>query len=57
MPSTQNADEFNAAVEEKVEEFKLTFIEQMRFVKREVFKDEIRQIITEELQGIEKLPS
>ena len=45
MPSTQSSDEFNVDVEEKVEEFKLTFIEQMKSNLREVLKDEIRQII------------
>ena len=57
MPSTRNADEFNAVVEEKVEELKLTFVEQMKSNLREVFKDEIRQIIKEELQEIVKLSS
>ena len=42
MLSTRSADEFNAAIEEKVVEFKLTFIEQMKSNSREVFKDEIR---------------
>ena len=57
MPSTRSTDEFNAAVAEKVEEFKLAFIEQMKSNLREVFKDEIRQIIKEELKEIEKLSS
>ena len=46
MPSTRSTDEFSAAVEAKVEEFKLAFIEQMESNLREVFKDEIRQIPT-----------
>ena len=45
MSSTQSTDEFNAVVEEKVEEFKLAFIEQIKSNFWEVFKDEIRQII------------
>ena len=57
MPSTRSADEFNVAVEEKVEEFKLTFVEQIKSNLREAFKDEIRQIIKEELEEIEKLSS
>ena len=57
MPSTRSTDEFNAAVAEKVEEFKLAFIEQMKSNLREVFKDEIRQIVKEELKEIEKLSS
>ena len=57
MPSTRNANEFNAVVEEKVEELKLTFTEQMKSNLREVFEDEIRQIIKEELQEIEKFSS
>ena len=57
MPSTQSTNEFNAAVAENVEEFKLAFIEQMKSNLREVFKDEIRQIIKEELKEIEKLSS
>ena len=42
MLSTRSADEFNAAVEEKVVEFKVTFIQQMKSNLREVLKDEIR---------------
>ena len=57
MPSTRITVEFNAAVEEKVQEFKLTFTEQRKSDLREVFKDQIRQIIKEELQEIEKLSS
>ena len=57
MPSTRGTNEFNAAVEAKVEEFKLAFIEQMKSNLREVFKDEIRQIIKEELKEIEKISS
>ena len=57
MPSTPSTDEFNTAVEENVEEFKLNFIEQMKSNLRVVFKDEIRQIIKEEPQEIEKLSS
>ena len=58
MPSTLSTDEFNAAVAEKVEKFKLAFIEQMKSNLREVLKDEeIRQIIKEELKEIEKLSS
>ena len=49
MPSTQSPDEFNATFEEKVDEFKLAFIEQLKSNLWEVFKDEIREIIKEEL--------
>ena len=42
MQSTPSTDEFNAAVEEKVEEFKQAFIEQIKSNLREVFKYEIR---------------
>ena len=42
MPSTRSADEFNAAVEENVKEFKLTFIEQMKSNFRKAFKAKIR---------------
>ena len=55
MPDTRSTVELNAAVEEKVDEFKIAFIEQMNFNLREVFKDEIRQIINGELKYIEKL--
>ena len=54
MPNTRSTVELNAAVEEKVDEFKIAFIEQMNFNLREVFKDEIRQIINGELKYIEK---
>ena len=57
MPNTGNTDEFNAAIEEKVEEFKLTFIEQMKYNLRAVFKDDIREIFKEELKKIVKLSS
>ena len=57
MPNTGNTDEFNAAIEEKVEEFKLTFIEQMKYNLRAVFKDEIREIFKEERKKIVKLSS
>ena len=57
MPSTRSTDEFNDAVEEKVEEFKLAFIEQIKSNLREVFGDEIKQIIKEDLKEIEKLSS
>ena len=57
MRSTRSIDEFNAAVEEKVEEFKLAFIEQIKSNLRDVFKDEIRQIIKEELKEIETQPT
>ena len=53
MLSTRITDEINAAVEEKIQEFKLTFTEQMKSDLREVFQ--IRQIIKEKLQEIEKL--
>ena len=57
MPSIRIANEFNAAVGEKVEEFKLAFTEEIKSNLREVFKDEIRQIIKEELKETEKLSS
>ena len=57
MPSTWSTHEFNAAVEEQVEEFRLVIIEQMKSNLQEVFKDEIKQIIKEELKEIEKLSS
>ena len=41
MPSTGSADQFNAAVKEKVKEFKLTFIEQMKSNFREAFEAKI----------------
>ena len=55
MPSTRSTDEFSDAVEEKVEEFKLAFIEQIKSNLREVFEDEIKLIIKEDLKEIEKL--
>ena len=55
MSSTRTTDKFNAAVEEKLEESKLAFIEQIKSNLREFFKDETRQIIKEEPKGIEKL--
>ena len=55
MSSTRTTDKFNAAVEEKVEESKLVFIEQIKSNLREFFKYETRQIIKEEPKGIEKL--
>ena len=51
----RSTDEFNAAFEERFEEFKVAFIEQIEPNLWEVFKDEIRQIIKEELKEIEKL--
>ena len=48
MPSTRSTDEFNAVIDEKEEEFKLAFIEQVKSNLRELFKDEIRQIIKKE---------
>ena len=53
MSSTRTTDKFNAAVEEKLEESKLAFIEQIKSNLREFFKDETRQIIKEEPKGIE----
>ena len=55
MSSTRTTDKFNAAVEEKLEESKLAFIEQIKSNLREFFKDETRQIVKEEPKGIEKL--
>ena len=57
MPNTRSTDDFNAVVEEKVKEFKLAFIEQIKSNIQEVFKDEIRQIIKEQLKDIKKLSS
>ena len=57
MPNSRSTDEFNAAVEAKVEEFKLVFIEQTKPNLREVFKDEIKQIIKEDVKEIEKITS
>ena len=48
MPSTRSTDEFNAVIDEKDEEFKLALIEQVKSNLRELFKDQIRQIIKEE---------
>ena len=42
MLSTRSADEFNAAVEKNVKEFKLTFVEQMKSNFQEAFKAKIR---------------
>ena len=47
-----NINDFVVIPEEKVEEFKLAFIEQIKSNLREVFKDEIRQIIKKELKEI-----
>ena len=47
----------NNSKNSKVEEFKLVFIEQIKSNLLEVFKDEIRQIIMEELKETEKLSS
>ena len=55
MSSTRTTHKFNAAVEEKLEESKLAFIEQIKSNLREFFKDETRQIVKEEPKGIEKL--
>ena len=55
MPSTWITDEFYAAVEEKVKEFKPAFVEEIKSTLWEVFKDEVRQITKEELRQIEKL--
>ena len=57
MPNSRSTDDFNAVVEEKVKEFKLAFIEQIKSNIQEAFKDEIRQIIKEQLKDIKKLSS
>ena len=57
MPSTRSTNQFNAAVQAKVEEFKPVFIEQTKPNLREVFEDEIKQIIKEDLKEIEKISS
>ena len=57
MPNSRSTDDFNAVVEEKVKEFKLDFIEQIKSNIQEAFKDEIRQIIKEQLKDIKKLSS
>ena len=57
MPNSRSTDDFNAVVEEKVKEFKLAFIEQIKSNIQEAFKDEIRPIIKEQLKDIKKLSS
>ena len=52
-----STDDFNIAIDANEEEFKQAFIGQMKSSLREVFKDQIRQIIREELKGIDKISS
>ena len=57
MVNTKSEQEFNAAVQAKLEEFKKRFIEQIKSNLKEIFKEEIRLIIKEELNGLEKVSS
>ena len=57
MVSTRSEAEFHAAVQAKVEEFKVAFIEEIKSNLKEIFKDEIKAIIKEELSNLEKVSS
>ena len=57
MVSTRSEAEFHAAVQAKVEEFKVAFIEEIKSNLKEIFKDEIKAIIKEELCNLEKVSS
>ena len=53
MVNTRSEHEFNAAVRAKFEEFKEAFIKQIKSNLKEIQKDEIREIIKEELGKLE----
>ena len=57
MPVNTRSDKFNAAVQAKVEEFKVAFIQEIQSNIRDLFKNEIRELVKEETKEIEKLSS
>ena len=57
MVSTRSEAELHAAVQAKVEEFKVPFIKEIKSNLKEIFKDEIKAIIKEELSNLEKVSS
>ena len=57
MVNTRSEQEFNAAVQTKLEEFKEAFIEQIKSNLKGIFKDGVREIIKEELSDLESVSS
>ena len=57
LVNTRSKLEFNAAAQAKFKEFKEMFIEPIKSNLKEIFKDENRKIIKEELSNLEKVSS